>query len=103
VPDGDRELRAEEEVQLAELDLLQFVDVAGGLEDDEEGVAVALELRPLVGLDRVLDRQLGEVVLLGQLAQLRRLRPVQTQPDPCTSSSRLSAAVTGVATRRPPE
>ena len=80
VPHGDREVRAEEQVQLAELDLLGRVEVPRGLEDDEQRVAVPLELRPLVGLDRVLDGELGQVVQLGQLTELLRLGPVEPEP-----------------------
>ena len=55
VPDGDDEVGPDEDVELAELDLLDVVEVAGGPQDHEQGVAVALELGPLVGDDRVLD------------------------------------------------
>jgi hypothetical protein len=46
-------------VQLAELHLLGRVEVPGRLEDDEQRRPVALELRPLVGLDGVLDGQVS--------------------------------------------
>ena len=74
MPHGDGEVGAEEQVQLPELDLLALVEVPRRLEDDEQRVAVALELGPLVRLDRVLDRELRQVVQLGQLAEFLRLR-----------------------------
>ena len=54
---------AEEDEDLAELDDLGRVDVAGGLQHDEDHLAVDLELRPLVGVDRVLDRERVQVEL----------------------------------------
>ena len=63
VPDGDDELVADEDEDLTELDLLGVGDPARSLEDDEQSVAVHLELRALVGLDRVLDCKLVEVEL----------------------------------------
>jgi hypothetical protein len=96
VPHGDGEVRAEEQVQLAELDLLGRVLVPRRLEDDEQRAPVPLELRPLVGLDGVLDRELGQVEQLGELTQLLRLGPVQTQPDqPLLAQVQLGAAVGG--------
>ena len=59
--------RADEDVRLAERDAA--VTVARQLcrtEDDEERVAVLLELRPLVGTERILD---GEVVQPERLLQ----------------------------------
>ena len=100
VPHGDGEVPAEEQVQLAELHLLGRVEVARGLEDDEQRAAVALELRPLVGLDRVLDRQLGQVVLLGQLPELGRLGPVETQPHQALGVLDQPVVALGHAVRR---
>src|SRR5918994_695488 len=40
-----------------ELDPLLLVQVAGRLEHDEERIPVALQLGPLVGVSRILDRQ----------------------------------------------
>ena len=67
-------------MDLAELHLLDVVQVAGGAQDDEQGVAVALQLGPLVGDDGVLDGQLVEAELLGHGQQLGLGRPVE--PDP---------------------
>ena len=55
---------ADEHVDLAELDLLDVVDVAGGSEHDEQGVVVAFELGALMGDDRVLDGQRVEPELV---------------------------------------
>ena len=96
-------------MQLAELHLLPGVEVPGRLEHDEQRVAVALELGPLVGVDGVLDGELGQVVQLGQLTHLARLGPVHPQPgqpvsvNPSVSRSqvRLSSGDAGVATRLP--
>ena len=80
VADGEHEVRADEHVDLAELDLLDLVQVAGGAQHHEQGVAVAFQLGSLVGDDGVLDRQLVQAELLGDGQQLRLGRPVE--PDP---------------------
>ena len=61
VPDGDHEVRADEDVDLAGLDGVVLVDVPERLEDDEERVAVALDLGALVGVAGVLDRERVQV------------------------------------------
>ncbi len=81
VADGDDEAGVDEEHQLADLDHLLGVHVAGGLDDDEQGLAVELDLGPLVGLDRVLDRQLVEVELAGDRLELLRRRFDDAEPD----------------------
>jgi hypothetical protein len=80
VADGEHEVGPDEQVDLAELDLLDLVQVAGRPQDHEQGVAVALELGPLVGDDGVLDGQLVQAELLGHGQQLGLGRP--EQPDP---------------------
>ncbi|GAA3098695.1 hypothetical protein GCM10020001_013930 [Nonomuraea salmonea] len=77
---GDHEVGADEDVQLAERDLLHVVEVAGGAQHDEEGVAVAVGLGALGADDGVLQRQLVQLELLAELDQLPFLRPVE--PDP---------------------
>ncbi len=72
MPDGDAEVRPNEQVQLAELDLLDVVEIASRAQDDEQGVAVALELGPLVRLHGVLDRELVQVELRRERHQLAR-------------------------------
>jgi len=56
--DGDHEVLAEKRQDLAQLNDLVGVHVASRLQHHEEGVAVDLELRALVGVDRVLHGQL---------------------------------------------
>src|ERR687897_2512715 len=51
------EVFSHKEVDFAELDPLLLVQVAGRLEHDEERIPVALQLGPLVGVSRILDRQ----------------------------------------------
>src|SRR5439155_3157981 len=57
VADGEDVARADEDVRLAEGDLAAAVSPLelAGAEPDEERLAVLLELRPLVGAERVLD------------------------------------------------
>ena len=57
VANGDHEALAGEDHHLADLDRFAAVHVTSGLEHEEQRVAEHLELRPLVGVDRVLDRQ----------------------------------------------
>lgn len=78
--DRDQEVRADEDVELGEVDLLLGVEVAGGAQDDEEGVAVALQLGALMGLQGVLDGEFVEVELGGQGVQFGLRRTVQADP-----------------------
>jgi hypothetical protein len=80
VPDGDHEGRPQEQVDLADRDDLDLVDVAGRAQHDELDVAVALHLGALVGVDRVLDRERVQLELGGDRVDLG-LRRVE-QPDP---------------------
>ena len=70
VPDGDDELVADEQADLAGLDGVLLVDVPEGLEHDEQRVGVALDLGALVGADRVLDGQRVQVVEVGDGLEL---------------------------------
>jgi len=70
-----------EQVHLAEVDPLSLLVVARGLQDDEVGVLVVLQLRPLVGALRVLDRQLVQVEALRHLVKLLGAGLMQPQPD----------------------
>ena len=47
----------------SQLDRLGVLEVAGGAKDQEEGVAVALELGALMRVDGILDRELVEAEL----------------------------------------
>ena len=57
VADGDHEARTDEDHQLADLDRLGAAGVTGGLDHEEQRVADDLELRALVGVDGILDRE----------------------------------------------
>ena len=70
----------DEDQDLAELDGLLRVEVARGLQDDEERVVVRLELGPLVGLDGVLDGELVELELAPHRLELLFGR--LEEPDP---------------------
>jgi hypothetical protein len=80
VADREDEVRADEDVDLPELDLLLPVEICRGPEDDEQGVAVALQLRPLVRDDGVLDRELMQPELLRDGSELRVGRAEQADP-----------------------
>ena len=106
MPQRDHEVGADEQVQLAEFDLLDVVEVAGGPEHDEQGVAVAFELRALMGLDRVLDGELMQLELRGertQFALVGRYNPIQVIPSGlCWAALNVSASVSGDEVRHPP-
>jgi hypothetical protein len=74
------EVLSDEDVDLAELDGLGLVHVAGGAQDDEERSVVALDLGPLVRLDGVLDGQRVQPELRGHGGEL--LLGGRVQPDP---------------------
>jgi len=57
VPDGDDVPGAEEDVELSEVDLLVLFLIPRGLDDTEEVVPMLVELRALMELRGVLDRQ----------------------------------------------
>jgi hypothetical protein len=92
VADGDDELRAGEHAHLAELDGLALVDVARGSQDQEQRVAVSLELGALVRLDgsppanaaAASDAMAARCAAFGRMAS-----PIQ----PATSSSRAPTEV----------
>src|SRR6185436_15635576 len=73
--------RADEEMRLAHVDLTGGRVPGRGPQDHEETRAVLLELRPLVGRVRVLDRELVEPELLLDLAQDVLGWLVQPDPD----------------------
>ena len=82
VAHGDHVAGADEEVDLAELDLLLVIVVARGPQDDEEAVAlVVLELGTLVADAGVLDRQLVEAESLRDPLELLLRGLVEPQPD----------------------
>jgi hypothetical protein len=71
---------ADEDVELAEVDLLDLVEVSGRAEHHEQRVPVSVRLGPLVGDDGVLDRQLVQVELLRDVEDHRVLGPVEADP-----------------------
>ena len=91
VPDGDHEVRPEEQVDLTGLDDLHRVDVDTRPEHHEQDIAVALQLRALVGLDSVLDRQAVQVELLGDRVDLLRGRVHQPDPAEAVAAGRAGA------------
>jgi hypothetical protein len=71
---------AQEDQDLAELNDLLGVDVAGRLENEEHGLAVDLELWPLVGVDCVLDGERMKVELAPERVELALRRLVHADP-----------------------
>ena len=101
VADRDDVVGADEDVHLAELDRLGLVQVAGGLQHQERHVAVALELRALMALERVLDGERVQVEHLRDLAHLVGVGPVQPHPGHAAVGARLGEHLGGGAARDP--
>lgn len=86
MPHGDEEVPAGEAHDLAGLDdlavggQLVVLHVVDGLEDGEEGVVVALQLRPLVRLDGVLDGQRVQPELARDTGEFGFRRLMQADP-----------------------
>src|ERR671910_2607941 len=74
------EVFSHKEVDFAELDPLLLVQVAGRLEHDKERIPVALQLVPLVGVRRILDRQPVQAELPGDGRELLYRRLVEAAP-----------------------
>ena len=72
--------RPDEQMRLAEGDLALAVALRRP-QHDEEGVAVLLELRPLMRAVRVLDREVVEAELVLHLVEQLLARLVQPDPD----------------------
>src|SRR5215210_5887331 len=80
---GNHEVVSHEDMDFTELDPLLLIQVTGRLENDEENPAVALQLGPLVGLRRVLDRQPVQVELVCDGREFLFRRFVEADPgDP---------------------
>ena len=77
--DRDHVARADEDVGLAEQQLSLFH--APGAQDDEERVAVDLELRPLVRAPGVFHGEIVQTELLLHLAHEPLVGLVQSEPD----------------------
>ena len=97
MPDGDHEVRADEHVQLAELDLLDVVEVARGAQHHEQRGAVALELGSLVRGDRVLDREFVQPELGGEGFQFAGIGSIE--PDPRHAVRSLAQDLEGLGER----
>jgi hypothetical protein len=80
VADGDDEVGSDEHEHLAELDHLGGVDIARGLQHQEDHLVVDLELRTLVCMDGVLYRERVQVELASERVELLLGRLVE--PDP---------------------
>src|SRR5829696_5874486 len=74
------EVFSHKEVDFAELDPLLLVQVTGRLEHDEERIYVALQLGPLVGVRRILDRQPVQAELPCHGRELLFRRLVEADP-----------------------
>jgi hypothetical protein len=81
VAHGDDESLAEEDEDLSRLDDFFLGHVTGGLENQEDGIAVPLELRTLVGLDRVFYGELVKPELHPHHLELFLGRLVEPDPD----------------------
>src|SRR5262249_26302106 len=80
VPNGDDVPLADEDADLAGLDGVALVDVPEGSQYDDQPVAELLHLRPLVRLQRVLDRELVQAEQVLDPAHLGVRGLVQTDP-----------------------
>lgn len=80
IADREHEVRADEDVDLAHLELVAVGDL-DRLQHGEDRVVVLLDLRPLVAVARVLDRQVVQAELLLHLGQLVGRRVLQRHPD----------------------
>ena len=90
VAHGDQVARAEERIRLAEADVA--FDHLRRMHDHEQRIAVGLDLRPLVRVLRVLDREVVQAELLLQLVQQRvagSYMPTQTKLPSSTASTSL--------------
>lgn len=78
-PDGDQVIAAQEQRGLAIGDLLALLEL-GRARDDEQALAIDLDLGHLRRVERVLDRQRVKIELAARLLHLGRGR--LAQPDP---------------------
>ena len=95
VAHDDHETRPREDVDLAELDLLDVIEVASGVQDEEVAVVVVLDLRALVGLSSRLRRRAPAGRSGRRPHVARRVGIVQAQPDEAI----VCAAVGGLVDR----
>lgn len=101
MPYGHHEVGAREDHDLAGVDDLAGLgefgvfDVGHRLEDGEQDVAVLLDLRPLVGVDGVLDGDRVQPEQLGDPRELRLGGFVQPQPDEAMTAVTTASADPG--------
>ena len=113
VADVDEEAVADEHLDLAELDLLYRVEVAGGLERPEDRLVVELELGISCALRRLdreqMELEIGDLVELG-LGRLEEADQMNDRPSRSAGHTRRPAArpagaavfMTGGRRRSPP-
>lgn len=94
MPDADDVAGADEQMRLAEGDAA--VDQLGGARDDEQGIAILLDLRPLVRMLGILDRQIVQMELRLYAQQKIAVRLQKSDPDDMV---RLLGPVTGLLDR----
>jgi hypothetical protein len=80
MPHGNEKVRPYEEEDLAELNDLLGIDVAGRLEHQKKRIAVPFELGPLVRFNRVFHGQLVEIELASNALELVRSRFIEAEP-----------------------
>ena len=90
------------EEQLAELDLLALVDVPGGRHDGQQAVAVALDLRAVVLVAGVGDRQLGQLEGVADRVELGVGRHAQAEPAEPGAAALGRQLLDGVRLQGPP-
>ena len=74
-------------MKLAELDFFPRIHIAGGPQHDEQGLAVPLELRTLVTLERIFDGERMQPELLGNRVELLGTRAIEPDPGHSTPGS----------------
>jgi hypothetical protein len=65
-------------------------EAADAVDDEEDRVAVAVELRPLPELLRVLERQRGDAEQVGGAADVGELVAVEVQPEEAVGGQELA-------------
>jgi hypothetical protein len=79
--DGDHELRADEYMELAELDRFGLIDVARRPQHQEQGGPVTLKLGPLMRIHGVFDRELVQIKIARYIRELLGCRLIKPHPD----------------------
>ena len=102
MPDADDVARADEEMRLAEGDAA--LDQLRGARDDEQRIAILLELWPLMRMLGVLDGEVVQVKLALHPQQEFAVRLQQADPDDMAAPSRPTSPASSIgmsATRCP--